>query len=146
MTRIYRYQTLRRAIMLVINHNVHAPSAQDILALVTSRSGSGVSASHVNGNCGNNGSWGDPGNDSALFYSGNKCQSIALVRARRLRSSFFRSRSFCRPIRRLNRGGERYELSSFNAIDLPDGLRPKEEKNGSRTRCEICSLIFPLES
>lgn len=113
--------------MLVINHSVHAPSAQDILALI-------ASSPRVtgNGNGGNNSSWADPGNDSALFYNGNKCQSIAFVRPRRLRSSFFCPRSFCRLIRRLNRGqepyGQSYELSSFNAIDLPDGLRPKEKK------------------
>jgi len=29
----YQYRTRRRAVMLVINHSVHAPSAQDILAL-----------------------------------------------------------------------------------------------------------------
>lgn len=76
----YQYQTRHRAIMLVINHNNHRSRT---VCTGYSRVSRIVVPTYLrvtgDDNGGNNSSWSNPGNDSALFYNGNKCQSIAFV-------------------------------------------------------------------
>lgn len=133
--------------MLVINHSVHAP---DILA---SRSEPSIRGSPRDG--GNNSSWGDLGNDSALFYGSNKCQLITFVRTQRLRSSFFCPRTFCRLIRRLNRDRAPYS-TSFRTLmrsicrtacvqRRKRSRRRRSNLRLSHPRCKIYSF-FPRES
>lgn len=84
------------------------------------------------GNGGNNSSYDDPANDSALFYSGNKCQSIVPRPPRRVRvghnalspSSARRGRSSFYRLGHVGRDRDHAPYSrcgfrAFNAIDLP---------------------------